>query len=245
MTDRGPLAVQVWEEEAEELRGPRLWEESVGVWKGTETCVYSRLLAGMGLIWWADVTNESGEMESVKGMEERTGRAWSEAERTEYKRLKGHMESAGVRESDAGRRWRMQCARWAEMGRKPMSNVRGDDPVQRLRQRGWVWDVEGIEGARVAPKGWGGWEYLVRWTGGNVSWEKGIEMPKGRQIQAEMERARKRQRSPDGFREVVMRAEKLRRACGMNAGGDGMVTERDMKELWAAFVRYVEEITLM
>ena len=72
--DRGPLSMKMWEEEAEELRGPRLWEESVGVWEGAETCVYSRILAGCGLIWWADVTDGKGEVESVKRMEERTGR---------------------------------------------------------------------------------------------------------------------------------------------------------------------------
>ena len=44
--DRGPLAAGEWDEDDEELRGPRLWEKGRGVWADAGTCVYSRLLAG-------------------------------------------------------------------------------------------------------------------------------------------------------------------------------------------------------
>ena len=66
------------------------------------------------------------------------------------------LEADRVRGSEAGRKWRTQCARWKERGRKPLSNVRSSDSAQRLRQNGWVWDVEEVEGARISPKCWGG-----------------------------------------------------------------------------------------
>lgn len=105
--------------------------------------------------------------------------------------------------------------------------------------------MEGIEEARMAPKSWGGWEYKVRWVGGACSWEKGVEMVKGivkgREVKAEMERARTRRRRPDGFYEVIMKSARLKRASGIGGGNPaGPVSERDMGALWAAFVKYVE-----
>ena len=39
----------------------------------TEPCTYSRLLAGKGLIiWWADITDMNGDVESIQDMERRT-----------------------------------------------------------------------------------------------------------------------------------------------------------------------------
>ena len=57
--------------------------------------------------------------------------------------------------------------------------------------------MEDVERARHAPACWGGWEYKVRWTGGNVAWEKGVEMPKGKEIRAAMEKARNRRRDAE------------------------------------------------
>ena len=238
MEDRGPLAVHLWTEEGEELRGPRLWEESEGVWADAEPCVYSRLLAGMGLIWWADIMDAEGMIENVKAMEVRTQKKWSAAERTEYGRVKGQLEAYIRGNVMMGEKWRRFCLGRAARGKRPVSNVRQEDAVQQLRQAEWVWDWEDIEGARRAPKSWGDWEYRVRWVGGGVSWVKGVDMRKDKETKEEMERARKRNRRPDGFHGVVEAKAGLQRACKGAAGG---VSERDMRMLWAAFVTYVEE----
>ena len=245
VTDRGPLAAQVWEVEDELLRGPRLWESGIGRWSAAETCVYSRLLARLGLIWWADVMNDEGEMESIKEMEARTQRKWTVAEKREYGKIKGQLDASAIRESEVGQAWRELCGRWSTRGRRPVSEVRQDDPMQRLRQQGWAWDMEGIEEARVAPKSWGGWEYKVRWVGGASSWEKGVEMVKGivkgKEVKVEMERARTRHRRPDGFYEIIIKSARLKRASGVGEGSAATtVSERDMSALWAAFVKYVE-----
>ena len=59
----------------------------------TEPCTYSRLLAGKGLIWWADVTDVDGDVESIEEMEKRTLKKWSVAEKQDYGRLKGQIEA--------------------------------------------------------------------------------------------------------------------------------------------------------
>ena len=106
----------------------------------------------MGLIWWADVMNDKGEMESIRDMEARTQRKWTVAEKQEYGKIKGQLESPTIRDSKEGKMWREICERWSKRGRRPVSEVRQDDPMQRLRQQGRAWDMEGIEEARVAPK---------------------------------------------------------------------------------------------
>ena len=44
-------------------------------------------------------------------------------------------------------------------------------------------------------------------------------MEKGDAMKKEMEKARTHKKRPDGFREIVMKNARLRRACGI--GGDG------------------------
>ena len=101
--------------------------------------------------------------------------------------------------------------------------------------------VEDVERARHAQAFWGGWEYKVRWTGGNVAWEKGVEMPKGKEIRAAMEKARNRRRDADGFQhEIVQGSAKLRRACGVENEGTREATDGDMRTMWEAFAKYVE-----
>ena len=117
--------------------------------------------------------NEKGEMEDIRTMETRTCRKWSAAEKKEYHSLRQQLTSEHMRGGSLGQKWRAQCICWEEKGCRPKSGVRADDSVQRLRQQGWIWDVEDVEGARRAPACWGGWEYRVRWTGWNVAWEKG------------------------------------------------------------------------
>ena len=156
--DRGPLAAGEWDEDDEELRGPRLWEMGQGVWADAGMCVYSRLLAGSNR--WPDVMNEKGEMEDIRTMETRTCRKWSAAEKKEYHSLRQQLTSEHMRGGSLGQKWRAQCICWEEKGRRPKSGVRADDSVQRLRQQGWIWDVEDVERARRAPACWGGWEYI-------------------------------------------------------------------------------------
>ena len=99
--------------------------------------------------------NDKGEMESIRDMEARTQRKWTVAEKQEYGKIKGQLESPTIRErvrkgrcgenyADAGRS--------GDGGQFNVSEVRQDDPMQRLRQQGRAWDMEGIEEARVAPK---------------------------------------------------------------------------------------------
>ena len=78
----------------------------------------------------------------MRSMEERTGKAWSAAERKEYKAVRTQLEADRVWGSEAGKKWRTPCARWKGRGRRPLSNVRSNDSAQRLRQNGWIWDVE-------------------------------------------------------------------------------------------------------
>ena len=240
VTDRGPLAAGRWEEENEELRGPRLWEKGAGAWSEARPCTYSRLLAGKGLIWWADVTDMNGDMESIREMEKRTLQKWSVAEKQDYGRLKGQVEACAGNKTEV--KWKQFCARRMTGGRHPVSNVRQGDKVQGLRQQGCTWEMKNVEGARMAPKSWGGWEYRVRWVGGGVSWVRGVDMEKGDIMKDEMEKARTHKKRPDGFREIVMKSARLRRACGVGGGGDmSGVSEGDMSALWADFVVYVEK----
>merc|ERR1712086_1047360 len=46
----------------ETVRGPRLWEDSMTMWRrGARRCTYKKRLAEVGLVWWSDVTNEKGD----------------------------------------------------------------------------------------------------------------------------------------------------------------------------------------
>ena len=74
----------------------------------------------MGLIWWADVMNDKGEMESISDMEARTQRKWTVAEKQEYGKIKGQLESPTIRESEEGKMWRELCGRWSKRGRRPV-----------------------------------------------------------------------------------------------------------------------------
>ena len=74
----------------------------------------------MGLIWWAEVMNDKGEMESISDMEARTQRKWTVAEKQEYGKIKGQLESPTIRESEEGKMWRELCGRWSKRGRRPV-----------------------------------------------------------------------------------------------------------------------------
>jgi hypothetical protein len=70
---------------------------------------------------------------------------------------------------------------------------------------------------------------------------------KGREVKAEMERARTRRRRPDGFYEIIMKSARLKRASGIGGGnrepsrrGRYFIGARYGRALWAAFVKYVE-----
>ena len=73
-----------------------------------------------------------------------------------------------------------------------------------------------------------------------MSWEKEIYMGKGNDMKMEMDKARKRGRRQDGFKEVVARSARLKRACRMGGEGAAEASGGDMRALWVAFVKYIE-----
>ena len=232
MQEDGPLAARRWKVRGEGRRGPRLWELGRGDWCNVEGCAYSRRLARLGLVWWADLTNDNGVFETVPAMEKRTGKKWGVGERADYARLQMQLR-ARYGEGGALAAWEARCEALRRGGHGPESDVRADQGAG-----GGAGKMASIGKARRAPACWGGWEYQVEWDDGKTTWEKARGMVRTPAIEKECREARQSRKAVNSFADVVKGDERLRRACGC---GGGDPSEEDMCETWRAFVRYADE----
>ena len=84
-------------------RGPRIWEHAAHVkwWAHAQPCRYARRLAGVGIVWWADVTHSNGGRWMTWAEAKRMYRELSSAtDQNKYESLLEALEGqpAGVRE---------------------------------------------------------------------------------------------------------------------------------------------------
>ena len=158
-----------------------LWEaDERAAWTDACVCEYEKKMAEDGLVWWADVTDpETGEWLEWPDVAKRRGTKLSgEADAEAYARVRARLNSA--ENATAVMRWRKYVREEHAAGRA----IGAGEELMRAGalggQHGDQWAYETVLAARRTAACFGGWEYCVRWAGGEVTWENAcVVVPQG------------------------------------------------------------------
>ena len=173
----------------ETVRGPRLWEDSMTMWRlGARRCTYKKRLAEVGLVWWSDVTNEKGDGWMTWSEATRVHELRGKTDKEDYEQLLGELNGqpeATTAQWFAGRheRWDEAGLEWNRSDQRIAIRMAADASTeQRGIRNGQVkgedkWTYERIDGARrtgeTGEDATERWEYLIKWKGATKrTWER-------------------------------------------------------------------------
>ena len=173
----------------ETVRGPRLWEDSMTMWRrGARRCTYKKRLAEVGLVWWSDVTNEKGDGWMTWSEASRVHELRGKTDKEDYEQLLGELNGqpeATTAQWFAGRheRWDEAGLEWNRSDQRIAIRMAADASTeQRGIRNGQVkgedkWAYERIDGARrtgeTGEDATERWEYLIKWKGATKrTWER-------------------------------------------------------------------------
>ena len=144
----------------ETVRGPRLWEDSMTMWRrGARRCTYKKRLAEVGLVWWSDVTNEKGDGWMTWTEASRVHELRGKTDKEDYEQLLGELNGqpeATTAQWFAGRheRWDEAGLEWNRSDQRIAIRIAAEASTeQRGVRNGQVkgedkWTYERIDGAR-------------------------------------------------------------------------------------------------